>query len=253
MSLIARDISIGYGGAPVITGAECEAPRGVLTALIGPNGAGKSTLLKAVAGLAPSTGAVEIDGGACDRRAAVAYMPQDTSAASGLTMLEAVMLGRLGALGWSTPKAVVDGAAALLARFGLDELADRPLDAVSGGQRQLAFLAQALFREPEALLLDEPTAALDLRHQLLVLEAMKAHAEDAHVPVVAAMHDLTLVARFADRILCLSRGRIVASGSPEEVLKPELIADVYGVEVDVSTTGGRLSVTPLRAAARQMA
>ncbi|MEO1612535.1 MAG: ABC transporter ATP-binding protein, partial [Pseudomonadota bacterium] len=126
-----------------------------------------------------------------------------------------------------------------LDRFGLGPLAERPLHSVSGGQRQLAFLAQALLRRPRVLLLDEPTAALDLRHQMLVVEAVKADAADRNVPVVAAMHDLALVGRYADCVVCLSGGAVEAVGPPGEVLTPALIAKIYGVRAEVRLPDGR--------------
>ncbi|MEM8755874.1 MAG: ABC transporter ATP-binding protein [Pseudomonadota bacterium] len=247
MTLSIRDLTVGYGGTDVLTDVAFDAPRGRLTALIGANGAGKSTLLKAIAGIARTTGAVMLDGAPFDAREHVAYMPQDTSAASGLTMLETVMLGRLRNLGWSTPRSVIEDAAALLDRFGLAALAERPLHSVSGGQRQLAFLAQALLRRPRALLLDEPTAALDLRHQLLVLEAVRADAESRDVVVIAAMHDLGLVAQFADHIVCISGGSVVGADAPEALLTDELIAATYGVAAEVARTERGLRITPIAA------
>lgn len=248
MTLQVQNISVGYGGAPVIDGVTFDARRSALTALIGANGAGKSTLLKAVAGLAAGQGQgqVLVDGAIADRKAVVAYMPQDTSAASGLTMLETVMLGKLRSLGWSTPPDVVREAALLLERFGIAALSDRPLDAVSGGQRQLAFLAQALLRGPEVLLLDEPTAALDLRHQLLVLETVTAYARERNIVVVAAMHDLSLVARFARDVICLHQGRIASAGDVATVLTESRIREVYGVHARVADTPQGVSVTLLR-------
>ncbi|MEL7466377.1 MAG: ABC transporter ATP-binding protein [Pseudomonadota bacterium] len=241
------DLSVDYGGAAVLSGARFEAPRGGLTALIGANGAGKSTLLKALAGIVAARGAMRLDGDPFDPRSDVAYMPQDTSAASGLTMLETVMLGRLRSLGWSTPPDVVADAAALLDRFGLGPLAERPLHSVSGGQRQLAFLAQALLRRPRILLLDEPTAALDLRHQLLVLEAVRADASARDIVVIAAMHDLGLAAQFADHVVCISGGEVAATGAPGDVLTEARIAETYGVTASVAPVEGGLRITPLAA------
>ncbi|MEM7546829.1 MAG: ABC transporter ATP-binding protein [Pseudomonadota bacterium] len=242
-----QDLSVGYDGVDVVREANFYAPASSLTALIGANGAGKSTLLRAIAGLSPATGHVLLGGASANRREDIAYMPQDTSAASGLTLLETVMLGRLSSLGWSTPAAVVDAASDLLAQFGLSALADRPLHAVSGGQRQLAFLAQALVRAPQALLLDEPTAALDLRHQLLVLEAVKADAGRRRIPVIAAMHDLSLVGRFADHVICLQAGLVVATGAPAVVLTADRIAAIYGVSAEVEVRAGRPRIELLSA------
>jgi len=135
-----------------------------------------------------------------------------------------------------------------LARFGLGSLAHRPIGALSGGQRQLVFLAQTRFRAPQVMLLDEPTAALDLRHQLMVLERVRAEVAAWAAIAIVAVHDLTLAARFADRILCLAGGRNQADGSPSEVLDAALLRGVYGVEADiVPLPSGALVVAPLRA------
>lgn len=247
MTLSVNDLRAGYDGVDIFRNASFEAPSGAFTALIGANGAGKSTLLRAVSGLASATGEVLLNGALADKSADIAYMPQDTSAASGLTMLEAVMLGRLPSLGWSTPPSVVKAASDLLSRFGLSDLAKRPLHEVSGGQRQLAFLAQALIRAPKALLLDEPTATLDLRHQMLVLETVRADAKERDVPVVAAMHDLSLVGRFADHVICLHQGAVVAAGAPAEIVTAARVADVYGVRAEVELRNGKPQVALLAA------
>lgn len=242
-----QGLSVGYGGGNILSDATFDAPHGKVTALIGANGAGKSTLLKAVAGLVRSSGAMTLGAEALAPQTDVAYMPQDTSAASGLTMLETVMLGRLRSLGWSTPPDVIEDAAMLLDRFGLAPLSEQPLHAVSGGQRQLAFLAQSLLRRPNVLLLDEPTAALDLRHQLLVLDAVRQDAAERGIVVIAAMHDLGLVAQFADHVICIADGAVVASGSPADVLTEDLIAQTYGVIAEVIQAKAGLRITPLTA------
>lgn len=244
-----KDLSVGYAGVPVVKGASFSAKSGCLTALIGANGSGKSTMLKAMAGLLTCTGDLQIDGQAVDPRQDVAYMPQDTSAASGLTMLETVMLGRLRSLGWQTPPDVIQAAAELLDRFGLADLAARPLHDVSGGQRQLAFLAQALMRRPKVLLLDEPTAALDLRHQMLVLETVAQDARDSGVIVMLAMHDLSLVGRFTDHVVCLRGGRVLSSGSPAETMTEQRLREMYGVRVQIDLQDGRPKVELLGTAA----
>lgn len=251
MSLEVRDINVRYGRTPAIAGVSAKFPRCQLTALIGPNGAGKSTLLRAIAGLLPAEGAIALDGhkiSRSERGETIAYMPQDTSANSSLTLLEVVLLGRLRSLGMSIPTSFIKEAEDTLSRFGLSALGGRTLDAVSGGQRQLVFLAQALFQTPRVLLLDEPTAALDLRHQLLVLETVRDAALQDQVTVVVAMHDLSLAAQFADTILCLANGRLDVEGSAEAVLTPDRLRRLYGVEADVMRgPNGSIQITPLRA------
>jgi len=250
VTLTIDDLEAGYGALRVIAGASATVPAGDLTVLIGPNGAGKSTFLKALAGLVNATGQVSVHGidlPAEQRRKAIAYMPQDTGASSSLTVLEVVLLGRLRSLGLSVPEILPREALLLLQRFGIEDLQHRTLDALSGGQRQLVFLAQALFREPQVLLLDEPTAALDLRHQLVVLNAVRDHARSHGIVAIAAMHDLGLAAQFASRIICLSGGNVAAAGTSREVLTEERLRSVYGVETAIADTPtGFLSITPLR-------
>lgn len=178
----------------------------------------------------------------------IVYMAQDIAVTSSLTLLEVVLLGRLRSLGLSVPRALVAEAEAALDRFGLGSLQSRTLGEVSGGQRQLVFLAQALFRQPQALLLDEPTAALDLRHQLVVLETVAQYARDYGISVGIAMHDLSLAAQFAEHIVCLNAGAVEAAGPPAAVLKPDLLRRLYCVEAEVWRTGsGFYQVMPRRA------
>ena len=200
-------LSISYDARPVLSDVSLTLAAGAVTALVGPNGAGKSTLLRAISGLQTAEGAVTINGRNVDpaaRLGEVAYMPQDTSAASSLTVLEVVLLGRL-----------------------------RTLDAISGGQWQLVYLAQALFRRPKVLLLDEPTAALDLRHQLVVLHVVREAARQDGIVVAIAMHDLSLAARFAHSFVVLSRGGVEATGAGADVLTKDRLARVYGIEAEV--------------------
>ncbi|MEM6547976.1 MAG: ABC transporter ATP-binding protein [Pseudomonadota bacterium] len=250
MSLEMRDLQVSYSRKPVVSGANATLPAGEVAALVGPNGAGKSTLLKAIAGLMPADGEVALGTALsqADRAAAIAYMPQDIGATSSLTLLEVVLLGRLRSLGLSIPGGLVAEAADALAEFGLAALQERTLDQVSGGQRQLVYLAQALFRGPKVLLLDEPTAALDLRHQLVVLETVRARTRTRGMVTVVAMHDLTLAAQFADRMICLGGGRIDAAGPVADVLTAERLARIYGIDAQVAAcAAGHLQVTPLRA------
>lgn len=244
-----EDIRVSYGPAEILNGISAALPMGALTALIGPNGTGKSTLLKAVAGLIPASGRIALNGQR-PGQGAVAYMPQDTSNKSALTVLEVILLGRVHSLALRLDPAQVDEAAELLAAFNLEALRDRTLDRLSGGQRQMVFLLQSLFRRPEVLLLDEPTAALDLNHQLFVLDTIRDYCRKHDIVAVAAVHDLTLAARFSDRILCLNGGRLHADGTPDDVLTCDMIRAVYNVEAEVLRSGaGHLSVIPLSARA----
>ncbi len=249
MMLKLHDVSVSYGATPVLTDVSAGLPASGITALIGPNGTGKSTLLKAVAGMIPATGNIAY----ADRplvESEVAYMPQDTSQKSALTVFEVILLGRLKSLSLRVDPALVDEAASLIAAFNLQALQERTLDRLSGGQRQMVFLLQSLFRRPQILLLDEPTAALDMKHQLFVLDTIRRYCREHGIVAVAAIHDLTLAARFSDRVLCLDKGRVHAEGTPAEVLTTAMIREVYRVEAEVlKSSSGHLSIIPLGAMA----
>ncbi len=231
-------LAAGYGTRKVIQDLTlAPLPAGEVTALVGPNAAGKSTLLRGLAGLVHTEGSIRLGDveltklSLVERSRKVGFMPQALPQGVELSVLESV-LSALHATGMDTPVGGVTGrerALAVLARLGLVDLALEPLSRLSGGQKQLASLAQALVREPRVLLLDEPTSALDLRHQVLVMAAARALAREGRV-VVVVLHDLNLAARWADRIVVLDRGQRRAEGAAADTLTPELLAEVYGVE-----------------------
>lgn len=251
MNLCIQNLSVAYGKNPVIRDFDDQWPKGRITALIGCNGAGKSTLLRALAGLGPMRGRLSIAGTSLtpdDQRQQIAYMPQDTSAHSSLTVLEVVLLGRLGHLGLRVPSGIAEDAMEALDTFGLASLHARQLDEVSGGQRQLVFLTQALFRQPRVLLLDEPTAALDLRHQLLVLERLHKISRQNGTIICMAMHDLNLAAQFSDHIVGLNNGKKIAAGRVRDVLTTDILRTMYGIEAEITASArNQLRVHPIRA------
>nr|WP_210292227.1 ABC transporter ATP-binding protein [Aurantimonas endophytica] len=244
---------VRYGRREVIGGLNLSGiRRGSLTALVGPNAAGKSTLLKALAGLLPASGSIRLGGAdlqrlsLTERAARVAFMPQQIPVGVSLTVLEAAMAALkatpTGDAADPSDRAVLSRAMAVLSRFGIAELALEPLDRLSGGQRQLASLAQAVVREPELLLLDEPTSALDLKHQLRVMRIVREIASSSRM-VVAVLHDLALAAQFADRIVVLSQGAVRADGPPEAAVTHTMLRDVYGVLARVERCSqGRLQI-----------
>jgi iron complex transport system ATP-binding protein len=237
--VVADAVSFSYGERAALQGVTFTARAGELVALVGPNGAGKSTLLRLAAGLlAPSAGSVTVGGlaaHAAPRRALArvcALVPQEPRAPWPFTVREAVMMGRAphqGLLAFPGPfdHGAVDGA---LRACDLLDLADRRLDALSGGERRRVFFARALAQEPRVLLLDEPTAFLDLAHQVAAMDMARVAAR-AGLCVVAVLHDLNLAAAACDRLVALRDGRVVAEGIPAEVLTEERVADVWGVPV----------------------
>jgi ABC-type cobalamin/Fe3+-siderophores transport system ATPase subunit len=239
-ALCARGISAGYAGRPVLHGVTLAVEPGEMLAIVGPNGAGKSTLLKVLGGtLRPDEGTVEVLGRALDsydRRAlarAVASVAQESTVAFQFTVLEVVLMGRaphLGAFNFESPDDLAIAMRALVS-FGLSELAERPINELSGGERKLAFLARALAQEAQVVLLDEPTAFLDLKHVAAILSRFRTLAASRHVAIAATMHDLNAAALYADRILLMRDGAVVGHGAPAEVLTAENIRRVYETEV----------------------
>lgn len=234
-----REVSFGYGDRTVVNRVSFTARAGELVGLLGPNGAGKSTLIRLVAGLLePASGTVRLlglDPWRAPRQAVArlaALVPQEPQVAWPFTVRETVMMGRaphqgLFALPSRLDRGAVEGA---LEACDLDHLADRRLDALSGGERRRVFFARALAQEPRVLLLDEPTAFLDLSHQVAAMRMAEVAAR-AGLCVVAVLHDLNLAAASCDRLVVLSQGTVVSDGVPSDVLTPERISGVWGLPV----------------------
>lgn len=234
-------VDFSRGRRLIIDGVDCTVPAGRVGALLGPNGAGKSTLLHVIAGVERADAGTarlgEHDLAALrrrDRARLVALAEQEVTDAPGLRVDEVVMLGRTPHVGaFAGPDAhdrgVVDRS---LEDTGVTQLADRDYASLSGGERQRVNLARALAQEPELLLLDEPTNHLDIRAQLTTLSLLRELARGG-LTVLAALHDLSLAAAYADHVIVLSSGRVVTAGEPHAVLTPELIHAVWGVEASV--------------------
>lgn len=240
-------LTVSYGRRRVVEGLDLPALQpGEIVVLAGPNAAGKSTLLKGIAGLLPVRGRVMFRDGdllglpASRRAQMLGFMPQTLPSGAALSVLESVIAAR-SAGGEGAPGA--DRAAmAVLDRLGIGALALEPLDRLSGGQRQMVGLAQALVRDPALLLLDEPTSALDMARQVRLLTEVRRVAAEGRV-VLAVLHDLALAAQWADRIAVLQGGRLHSFGTPAEVVTPRMLAEVYGVEARVEQCSrGRLMV-----------
>ncbi|MFE5594297.1 ABC transporter ATP-binding protein [Streptomyces sp. NPDC056549] len=240
MRITADDLSWSVAGTPVVRGVGADIAPGETVGLLGPNGSGKSSLLRCLAGLrTPDAGTVRYDGesvrGWSARRIArhVAFVDQDAGADSDLRVADVVGLGRIPFRDrWrgpdATDRAVV---AAALGRLGLTALADRSWKALSGGERQRAHIARALAQQPYGLLLDEPTNHLDVTHQLQLMELLTGTDRT----VLVALHDLSLAARYCDRLLLLHHGRLVASGPPAAVLTARRLAEVFEVDAELTT------------------
>lgn len=249
MRIGVEGLTVAFGRSKVLRGVDLEIAPGEVVAVLGANGSGKSTLLRAIAGVQAHAGRLTWNGATARPHAGIGYMPQDNAARVGLTVFEVVLLGRLRSLALRVGQADLAAAEAALAELGITALAQRRLGELSGGQRQLAFLAQVLAGEPQALLLDEPTSALDIAHQLHVLDLLASATQRRGLTTLAVLHDLNAAARFAHRIALLCDGRIACVGTPRAVLVPDRLRDVYGVEVAVvDGPDGHPMVLPLRVA-----
>ena len=249
----ARDVRVQLGGAPILRGVSFTVAHGEWVGLLGPNGAGKTTALRALSGLVSYEGAIEIDGQEArdlGRRALarrIAVVPQLPERPPELTVAEYVLLGRTPHLGYFAAESAADRAAAgnALERLELTTFAARPLGSLSGGELQRAVLARALAQKAAILLLDEPTSALDLGRQQQALELVLS-LRDEGLTILSAMHDLTLAGQYADRLVLLDAGEVVAAGSAAEVLSPANIARFYGATVRVVHDENGVFVLPHR-------
>jgi iron complex transport system ATP-binding protein len=253
MRIETRGLAVELKGRPVLSGVDFAAQPAEVTAIIGPNGAGKSTLLRALAGLlAPVAGAVLADARPLhdwDRQAlarALAYLPQERTVHWALSARAVVALGRLPyrPMGAGESEADARAVGAALSAMDVAHLADRPVLEMSGGERARVLVARALAQDPRVLLADEPTAGLDPAHQIALFRHFIELAAAGRT-VVVALHDLSLAARFCHRIVLMQAGRAVTAGTPEDVLRIEHLAAVYGIKARYAVIDGVPVVLPL--------
>ncbi|MEM8923447.1 MAG: ABC transporter ATP-binding protein [Actinomycetota bacterium] len=241
-TLAVEQIALGYGGPLIVESFDAAIPTGQVTAIIGPNGCGKSTLLRALSRLLkPKAGAVLLDGQDIHRlptkevATRLGLLPQGPRAPEGIVVSDLVRRGRyphqrlFDQWSASDEEAVVSA----LDRTGIDDLRDRQLDELSGGQRQRAWIAMALAQETPLLLLDEPTTFLDIAHQMDILDLLATLNENEGRTVVMVLHDLNHACRYADHLIAMRDGTVIAEGEPEEVATASLIESVFGLPVKV--------------------
>ncbi|MFE3453334.1 ABC transporter ATP-binding protein [Nonomuraea sp. NPDC059194] len=252
MRLAAVNVRLAYGERVIVDGLDLGVEAGTVTTIIGPNGCGKSTLLRALGRLLkPSGGEVLLDGKRIDRMPTrevakvLGMLPQSPTAPEGLTVSDLVARGRHPHQTWYRQWSSDDesSVARALDMTGLAELAERPLDELSGGQRQRAWISMALAQGTDLLLLDEPTTFLDLAHQVEVLELVRHLHAEAGRTIVMVLHDLNLAARYADRLVAMRAGKVVAAGTPHEVLTEDLLSEVF--DLDAMVIADPVAGTPL--------
>ena len=251
-----RDVSVRYGDSTVVDRVSLTVPAGRWCAILGPNGAGKTSLLHAITGAVTGSGSVLVGDGERlaalrprERARRVALVPQRPVIPAAMAVADYVLLGRTAHLSYLGVEGEADRriVAETLARLDLEGLATRAVATLSGGEQQRVVLARALVQQTPVLLLDEPTSALDIGHRQQVLELVDTLRRDHDLTVLAAMHDLTLAAQFADDLVLLDAGRVVAGGTPREVLTVERVAAHFGADVHLlQTPTGDLAVVPAR-------
>jgi iron complex transport system ATP-binding protein len=254
--LRAENLALGYDGAAVVTDLTFDVPTGSVTSIIGPNGCGKSTLLRGLGRLiAPRAGRVLLDGkpiGTLPTRQVarrVSILPQSPIAPPGLTVADLVSRGRHPRQRWYEQFSVLDEATLrhVLNSTGMLDLAGARLEELSGGQRQRAWISMTLAQETDIMLLDEPTTYLDLAHQVELLELIVRMNREHNRTVLMVLHDISLAARYSDHLVAMKNGAIVTQGTPEQVVRPDVLRDVFGLAAQVVTepTAGRPHVIPL--------
>lgn len=237
-----HSITVNYGETEILKNLSLKIQAGEVVSLIGPNGVGKTTLMRAISGVLPlQSGSVEIDNddlttmSIADRARLLAVVPQARRLPPEYSVQQAVLMGRTPYLGWlgNLSKHDYEKANWALERTQISEFAERRVDKLSGGEQQLVLVARALAQDSPVVLLDEPTAHLDLRHQATILDLVHDLARERGLAVLMSLHDLNLVSLFSDNIALLGEGRILAFGSPNEVLSPKYLSDVYQVPLDI--------------------
>ena len=247
-----RDLGFCWGKKTVLDEISFTIISGQIVAILGKNGAGKTTLIKCLNRVqAPQNGKVEICSKDISRQSlielskSVSYVPQSVRASFPMDVFDVLLLGRRPHISWMTSSEDLEAVSETLRKFGLEDFAFRRFDRLSGGERQRVIIAKAVVQNPRVYLLDEPTSDLDLQHQLLVMEAVTDIVRNSggSKSVIFAIHDINIAARFSDRVILLHEGRILADGTPSEVITRSNIATVFGVDSEIAPSSSK---SPMR-------
>lgn len=247
-------LKFSYGNGEVISSLSLEVPKGAHIGILGPNGSGKTTLVKLITKIIkPTAGSIELMGESLEKWTSVALakkvavVPQSTAVSFPFTALEITLMGRaphLGGLELESEKDL-EIARKAMERTGTWELKNRSMHELSGGEAQRVILARALAQQPEILLMDEPTAHLDIKRQIAVMELITELNRSERLTVITISHDLNLIARYVEYVFLIKRGRIIAEGKPSTALTKENIREVYEAEVEVFNLNGKPAVIPI--------
>ncbi len=247
-----KDLSYTYRKKPVFSGISFEATEGEVLGLVGPNGSGKTTMIKCIDGILHPQGEVRVLGDPISslhrmeiaRR--IAYVPQSFPEGLSSAVFETILMGRRPYLNWQIGPEDEEKVYHAMKTLGVEDFAFRKIKELSGGERQRVMIARAIVQETPVILMDEPTSSLDVRHQMEVMEVARNLALEKNITVLISLHDLNLAARYCDRIVMFKEGTLHGFGTPDEVLREDVIRDVYGIEARINRDTDCPYIIPVR-------
>lgn len=253
MEISIDELEFAYSEVKILNGIDLKIESGECVSLLGPNGTGKSTLVKCILGLLnPDQGIIRVDNknikkiSRKDLAQRISYVPQKTDSFFSLKVFDMVLLGRKPYVKWRNTSRDRNIALEAMKMLNIDHLAMKNFSELSGGQQQKVVIARAIAQEPNILVMDEATSNLDIRHQLEVMEIVKELSIKRGITSIMIVHDLNVAARYSDKIVIMNKGKIVASGAPNDVLVKDNIASTYGVEVNIGKVENSPCIIPLR-------
>jgi len=253
VTITVNNLKFSYQSTQILHDLTFEIGSGELICLVGPNGSGKTTLIRCIDNILRPIGSILLDGrnirdmGRREIAGMIGYVPQTGSKIAAATVFDVVMMGRTPHMGWRSQDSDLSHVEEAIRLLGIEDLVDREYNELSGGQQQRVLIARAIAQDPKLLLLDEPTNSLDIHHQLEALTIIRHLSHTTGITVIMAVHDLTIAARYADRLMMLKGGNIVGVGCPQDLITEERIREVYHVESRIfHDPDVGIVVTPLR-------